>query len=106
MRWIGTSNSVFEGDIQSILDVDYESNDYLIASEFTVSDDLIVVGDDWWIERHIHDCYEWWEFKSFERGQSNEGFSYSIICYFLGSICALPENISGGFGAVILCGLG
>lgn len=64
VRWIGTSNSVFEGDIQSILDVDYESNDYLIASEFTVSDDLIVVGDDWWIERHIHDCYEWWEFKS------------------------------------------
>lgn len=25
--------------------------------------DLVVVGDDWWLERHEYDGSEWWEFK-------------------------------------------
>ena len=25
--------------------------------------DLIVVGKDWWLERHEYDGAEWWEFK-------------------------------------------
>lgn len=24
---------------------------------------LVVVGDDWWLERHEYDGSEWWEFK-------------------------------------------
>ena len=26
--------------------------------------DLLVVGADWWLERHEHDGSEWWEFKT------------------------------------------
>lgn len=26
--------------------------------------DLLVVGKDWWIERHGHDGSEWWEYKT------------------------------------------
>lgn len=29
-----------------------------------VATDLMLVGDDWWIERAEYDGSEWWEFKS------------------------------------------
>ena len=28
-----------------------------------INDNLIVVGKDWWLERHDYDGSEWWEFK-------------------------------------------
>lgn len=28
-----------------------------------VDDSLMIVGDDWWLERHEYDGSEWWEFK-------------------------------------------
>ena len=28
-----------------------------------VADDLVVVGDNWWLERHEYDGSEWWEYK-------------------------------------------
>lgn len=29
-----------------------------------VSEQLVVVGNDWWLERHEYDGEEWWEFKT------------------------------------------
>lgn len=29
-----------------------------------IASDLLVVGCDWWLERHEYDGSEWWEFKS------------------------------------------
>lgn len=28
-----------------------------------VAEDLVVVGDNWWVERHEYDGSEWWEYK-------------------------------------------
>lgn len=28
-----------------------------------VVEDLVIVGDDWWLERHEYDGSEWWEYK-------------------------------------------
>ena len=28
-----------------------------------VNKSLVVVGDDWWLERHEYDGAEWWEYK-------------------------------------------
>lgn len=28
-----------------------------------VAEDLVVVGDNWWLERHEYDGSEWWEYK-------------------------------------------
>ena len=28
-----------------------------------IASDLVVVGKDWWLERHEYDGSEWWEFK-------------------------------------------
>lgn len=35
-----------------------------------VAEDLIVGGNDWWIERHEYDGSEWWEYKTYPRMQS------------------------------------
>lgn len=29
-----------------------------------IAEDLKVVGEDWWLERHEYDGSEWWEFKA------------------------------------------
>ena len=29
-----------------------------------IAEDIIVVGDNWWMERHEYDGSEWWEFKT------------------------------------------
>ena len=28
-----------------------------------IATDLIIVGEDWWLERHEYDGSEWWEYK-------------------------------------------
>lgn len=28
-----------------------------------VAEDLVIVGDSWWLERHEYDGSEWWEYK-------------------------------------------
>jgi len=28
-----------------------------------VAEDLVIVGDDWWLERNEYDGSEWWEYK-------------------------------------------
>jgi len=29
-----------------------------------INERLVVVGDDWWLERHEYDGAEWWEYKT------------------------------------------
>lgn len=36
-----------------------------------VAEDLVIVGDDWWLERHEYDGSEWWEYKEMPK-QINE----------------------------------
>jgi len=37
--------------------------------------DLVVVGDDWWLERYEYDGKEWWEFKTLPRITEGKKFS-------------------------------
>lgn len=34
-----------------------------------VAEDLIVVGTDFWLERHEYDGSEWWEYKEMPKGE-------------------------------------
>ena len=36
-----------------------------------VATDLLVVGDDWWLERHEYDGSEWWEYKETPKEPTN-----------------------------------
>ena len=59
--WVGSEN--FYVDLIEFIEVaDVEYDGSYGASE--VAEDLIVVGKDWWLERHEYDGSEWWEFKT------------------------------------------
>ena len=61
VRWIGTRDARIPLDsFRRLADVVYDS-DY---GGQRVAADLLVVGDDWWMERHEYDGSEWWEFKT------------------------------------------
>jgi hypothetical protein len=32
-----------------------------------INDEFVIVGNDWWLERHSYDGSEWWEYKSLPR---------------------------------------
>src|SRR5258708_35603008 len=36
-----------------------------------IVEDLVVVGADWWLERHEYDGSEWWEFKTLPARKEN-----------------------------------
>jgi hypothetical protein len=46
-------------DFKEIADVEYD-NGY---GSQKVATDLLIVGEDFWLERHEYDGSEWWEFK-------------------------------------------
>ena len=37
-----------------------------------VAMDLVVVGENWWLERHEYDGSEWWEYKELPQKPSEE----------------------------------
>lgn len=60
--WIGSSKDNFYIPLEhalELMDIDYDSG----YGAQVVASDLIVVGKDWWLERHEYDGSEWWEFK-------------------------------------------
>jgi hypothetical protein len=64
VRWVGSSRgsdwyATWENFV-AIADIEYDAG---YGTEH-VAVDLIVVGDDWYLERHEYDGSEWWEFKS------------------------------------------
>lgn len=61
VKWIGCKNfKIFIEDFIKAADHIYNSG--YGAPE--VATDLLVVGEDFWLERHEYDGSEWWEFKS------------------------------------------
>ena len=63
VRWVGSKDGEFAitwKEFEKIANVEYDSG----FGWQEVAKDLVVVGDDWWLERHEHDGSEWWEFKT------------------------------------------
>lgn len=59
--WFGSSNGVeLIGDLEKALNFNYDSG---FGSQ-EVYKDLILVGIDFWLERHEYDGSEWWEYKT------------------------------------------
>jgi hypothetical protein len=60
IRWIGTYDyfTTWENFVV-ISDVLYDAS-YGVQE---VMEDLLIVGDDWWLERSEYDGSEWWSFK-------------------------------------------
>lgn len=61
IKWVGGYDfTIPESQFQELFDVEYDSG--FGAQE--VAADLIVCGDDWWMEREEYDGAEEWAFKT------------------------------------------
>ena len=61
IRWIGNSN------VEIPIDAFFDAADREYDAGYggtEVCEGLMIVGDDWWLERHDYDGAEWWEFKT------------------------------------------
>lgn len=58
--WVGNKDIWFDFEhFKQIANQVYDSG---FGSQ-QVATDLLVVGENWWLERHEYDGSEWWEFK-------------------------------------------
>jgi len=48
------------GDFKELANCEYDSG----YGALEVAKDLLVVGKDWWLERHEYEGLEWWEYKT------------------------------------------
>ena len=55
----GDEFQITKEDFRLLADEPYDSG----FGTQEVARDLMIVGDDWWMERHQYDGSEWWEFK-------------------------------------------
>lgn len=60
VRWVGTEGRETPLDeFWKLADRDYDNG----FGGANINENLMVVGDDWWLERHEYDGSEWWEYK-------------------------------------------
>jgi hypothetical protein len=58
--WVGTRYSyMMWAEFEKIADYEYDSG----YGGQEINDKLLVVGKDFWLERHEYDGSEWWEYK-------------------------------------------
>lgn len=58
--WIGSKDCEIDKDqFIKFANKEYDRGYGLIE----VAEDLVIVGKDWWLERHEYDGSEWWEYK-------------------------------------------
>ncbi|AKG74396.1 hypothetical protein [Salinicoccus halodurans] len=69
IKWIGNKRFTIPHDEDlSILDVDYDDG----FGSARIAEDLMLVGDGFWLERHEYDGSEWWEYKELVKKPEEE----------------------------------
>lgn len=90
--WCGTVNEFMSvAKFKELAAISYD--DGFGAQE--IATDLIVVGKDFWLERHEYDGSEWWEFKTMPVKPKKE-FNGSTVCN--GDCCATLEEMNRAGG--------
>lgn len=60
IKWVGcTSFKIPIEEFWELADRQYDAG----YGHAEVAEDLLVVGENWWLERHEYDGSEWWEYK-------------------------------------------
>lgn len=70
VKWIGARDGEYAitwKQFEIIANVNYDAS----YGSAEVAEDLVVVGSDWWLERHEYDGSEWWEFKKLPTKKDN-----------------------------------
>ena len=62
VEFVQGNDFVVKNSKEKILELmDFEYDDGFGGPE--IARDLVIVGKDWWLERHEYDGSEWWEYK-------------------------------------------
>lgn len=68
-KWIGCK--YFTISLENFVACADQEYDEGLGSQ-KVATDVVVVGDNWWLERHEYDGSEWWEYKELPQKPSEE----------------------------------
>ena len=77
VKWVGSKDGEYAiswEEFEKIANVEYD-NGYGAAK---VALDLVVVGDDWWLERYEYDGAECWDYKEKPK-MKNDAKRFSVI---------------------------
>ena len=92
--WVGSRDGKYAvpwGDFAILANKEYDSG----FGGTNVVDDLVVVGEGWWLERHEYDGSEWWEFK--QQPLHREGKEFNSV-FKKGYESSIAEMMEGGYG--------
>jgi hypothetical protein len=62
VRWVGSADGTYAMPWEAFVVIANVNYDDGYGSQ-EIARDLVVVGDDWWLERHEYDGAEGWEFR-------------------------------------------
>jgi hypothetical protein len=93
VRWVGTMNGWYAISWQEFAPLADRFYDASYGGT-EVSEDLVIVGDDWWMERHEYDGSEWWEFKTLPQKTTDvKPFSECVFNGYRGIVrCMVSES--------------
>ena len=64
VKWVGSKDGKYAitwDEFEKIANIEYNKG----YGSQEIAEDLVIVGDDWWLERCVSDGWsEWWEFKT------------------------------------------
>ena len=63
VRWVGSADGSFALSWDAFIPLGVACNYDCDYGAQNIASDLVVVGDDWWLERHEYDGAEYWDFK-------------------------------------------
>ena len=70
IRWIGDNSGERTTDVEKFFNsINFKYDDGY--GGVAISQSLVIVGDDWWLERGEYDGAEWWEFKTIPKLSDN-----------------------------------
>ena len=76
VKWVGNINARTDWDnFKEIANEDYSSG----FGGQEVVHDLLIVGNNWWLERHEYDGSEWWEYKEIPLAPSKQTKLKTVI---------------------------
>ena len=64
VKWVGSRDGLYTLSWQEFEEKFKDLIYYAGYGSQVIAEDLVVVGDEWWLERAEYDGNEWWEFKT------------------------------------------
>jgi len=77
VRWVGSKDGKYAIGWEEFEKIAKDVEYYCGYGAPEIAEDLVVVGDGWWLERAEYDGSEWWEFKTIPK--IKEGLPFKLV---------------------------